>query len=65
MRRIIKRVGNKTIVINIPTINGYDISISSAGYPEKVTEEIFIPLFRVTENNIIRTTENGLERMIE
>lgn len=53
--RILKKIGNRTIIINIPSLDGGELP------------EIFIEIvFLITEDGFLRITEDGLfERILE
>jgi len=62
IRKIRKKVGNRTYIINIPVIDIDVCDISSSG----VYDVIILGLFRTIEsNNSSRTTEDGLDRTLE
>jgi hypothetical protein len=61
IRKIIKKIGNKTFIINIPVIDINDFYTDSSGFFEQAMVEIFM----TTEDNLSRITEDGLYIILE
>jgi hypothetical protein len=71
IRKIVKKVGNKTFVINIPVVDYQSAESAGAGSGinnivgeilnlTNVIRQIAIEIFTTTEDNNYRITEDGL-----
>lgn len=65
VRKVIKRVGGKRYIINIPVVgidDGFSLDIENTGGPQPTASFqniLFVISFTTTEDNNIRITEDG------